>query len=129
MRSRYTAYATGDVDYLQQTCGGEALLGFNRNDLLRSMRTTQWLRLDILATDAGGAADDAGSVTFRARFLEQGRIGVLEERSDFRRLGGQWRYIRGEASVGPDGEGAARIGRNDPCPCGSGRKFKKCHGA
>lgn len=20
------------------------------------------------------------------------------------------------------------IGRNDPCPCGSGRKFKKCHG-
>ncbi len=21
------------------------------------------------------------------------------------------------------------IGRNDPCPCGSGKKFKKCHGA
>jgi uncharacterized protein len=25
--------------------------------------------------------------------------------------------------------GAAQPGRNDPCPCGSGRKFKKCHGA
>ncbi len=24
---------------------------------------------------------------------------------------------------------AAKIGRNDPCPCGSGKKFKKCHGA
>ena len=23
----------------------------------------------------------------------------------------------------------ANVGRNDPCPCGSGRKFKKCHGA
>jgi preprotein translocase subunit SecA len=23
----------------------------------------------------------------------------------------------------------AKIGRNDPCPCGSGKKFKKCHGA
>ncbi len=23
----------------------------------------------------------------------------------------------------------ARVGRNDPCPCGSGKKFKKCHGA
>lgn len=23
----------------------------------------------------------------------------------------------------------AHTGRNDPCPCGSGRKFKKCHGA
>ena len=22
-----------------------------------------------------------------------------------------------------------KIGRNDPCPCGSGRKYKKCHGA
>ena len=24
---------------------------------------------------------------------------------------------------------AAKIGRNDPCPCGSGKKYKKCHGA
>jgi hypothetical protein len=24
---------------------------------------------------------------------------------------------------------APKVGRNDPCPCGSGRKFKKCHGA
>jgi preprotein translocase subunit SecA len=23
----------------------------------------------------------------------------------------------------------AGVGRNDPCPCGSGKKFKKCHGA
>ena len=23
----------------------------------------------------------------------------------------------------------ANVGRNDPCPCGSGKKFKKCHGA
>jgi preprotein translocase subunit SecA len=23
---------------------------------------------------------------------------------------------------------AAKIGRNDPCPCGSGKKYKKCHG-
>ena len=23
----------------------------------------------------------------------------------------------------------ASVGRNDPCPCGSGKKFKKCHGA
>ncbi len=25
--------------------------------------------------------------------------------------------------------GAAKVGRNDPCPCGSGKKYKKCHGA
>jgi preprotein translocase subunit SecA len=25
--------------------------------------------------------------------------------------------------------GADKVGRNDPCPCGSGKKYKKCHGA
>jgi len=24
---------------------------------------------------------------------------------------------------------ASKVGRNDPCPCGSGKKYKKCHGA
>ncbi|MDQ5980681.1 MAG: preprotein translocase subunit SecA, partial [Verrucomicrobiota bacterium] len=24
---------------------------------------------------------------------------------------------------------APKVGRNDPCPCGSGKKFKNCHGA
>ena len=31
-------------------------------------------------------------------------------------------------SVGLPAEASARAGRNDPCPCGSGKKFKKCHG-
>ena len=34
----------------------------------------------------------------------------------------------GSGPVDPFVHGAARTGRNDPCPCGSGRKFKKCHG-
>jgi preprotein translocase subunit SecA len=29
----------------------------------------------------------------------------------------------------PAGTDLAKVGRNDPCPCGSGKKFKKCHGA
>jgi hypothetical protein len=40
------------------------------------------------------------------------------------------REILDEAEV--EGEEAAKfagVGRNDPCPCGSGQKFKKCHGA
>jgi hypothetical protein len=30
--------------------------------------------------------------------------------------------------VGPVVRDAAKVGRNDPCPCGSGKKYKKCHG-
>jgi preprotein translocase subunit SecA len=34
-----------------------------------------------------------------------------------------------ETSRGPtSGDQFARVGRNDPCPCGSGRKYKRCHG-
>ena len=34
-----------------------------------------------------------------------------------------------ETTQGPaDGDAFAHVGRNDPCPCGSGRKFKRCHG-
>jgi preprotein translocase subunit SecA len=35
------------------------------------------------------------------------------------------------AAPAPPGRAApvAKVGRNDPCPCGSGRKYKKCHGA
>ncbi len=29
----------------------------------------------------------------------------------------------------PAQRSAARVGRNEPCPCGSGKKYKKCHGS
>jgi uncharacterized protein YecA (UPF0149 family) len=38
-------------------------------------------------------------------------------------------YSAGESSpAAPVKKEAAKVGRNDPCPCGSGKKFKKCHG-
>jgi preprotein translocase subunit SecA len=35
----------------------------------------------------------------------------------------------GEAPQQPQRRNVPKVGRNDPCPCGSGRKYKKCHGA
>jgi preprotein translocase subunit SecA len=38
--------------------------------------------------------------------------------------------VRASPVVGaPNGPGGDKVGRNDPCPCGSGKKYKKCHGA
>jgi preprotein translocase subunit SecA len=39
------------------------------------------------------------------------------------------REARGGSGASRPGEKPAKVGRNDPCPCGSGKKFKKCHGA
>ncbi len=35
---------------------------------------------------------------------------------------------RAERSAGAGQTPAVEVGRNDPCPCGSGKKYKKCHG-
>ncbi|HRH23673.1 MAG TPA: preprotein translocase subunit SecA [Candidatus Magasanikbacteria bacterium] len=46
-------------------------------------------------------------------------------------LDGAKKTSESEAAVVPSGAGKAvegKIGRNDPCPCGSGKKYKKCHG-
>lgn len=126
MRSRYTAYATGDVAYLQRTLAPEHRAGFDVTDVSAGMKTTQWLGLEILDTVDGGADDRTGIVEFVARFRAQGRIQALHERSRFRRdeAGGSWVYVDGETALQP----VKKPGRNEPCHCGSGKKFKQCCG-
>lgn len=126
MRSRYTAYARGDVAHLVRTLAPEHRAGFDAADVRAGMQTTQWLGLEILGTEDGGAADSSGIVEFVARFQAQGQMRALHERSRFRRDegDGNWVYVDGETAVQP----AKKPGRNDPCPCGSGRKFKHCCG-
>ena len=55
---------------------------------------------------------------------ENGGLFVLTERSRFAEVGGRWRYESGEHQLRRE-----QLGRNEPCPCGSGKKFKACHGA
>jgi SEC-C motif-containing protein len=49
------------------------------------------------------------------------------ECSRFRRHDGRWYYVAG-THVREPVRVTAEIGRNDPCPCGSGMKYKRCHG-
>jgi SEC-C motif-containing protein len=129
MRSRYTAYARGDAGYLQRTSAGEALLKFDRADVENSFKRTEWLGLEVTRVEADQVADTLGHVTFTARFRQNGKIHALSERSEFRRVDGAWRYSSGEADVESRRAPALQVGRNDPCSCGSGKKFKKCCGA
>ena len=90
MRSRYSAFAKGEVDYLLQTHEPTE----SRRALRQACRQTRWLGLLILAVDGGGAADLEGTVRFEARHRE----GVLVETSLFQRRGGtlagEWFYVR-----------------------------------
>ncbi|MFN3399523.1 MAG: YchJ family protein [Ferrovibrio sp.] len=126
MRSRYTAYARGDVAHLARTLAPEHRAGFDMADVSAGMKTTQWIGLEILDTVDGRENDNTGIVEFVARFQVQGQTRALHERSRFRRdeQDGNWVYVDGETQILP----VKKPGRNDPCPCGSGKKFKQCCG-
>ena len=89
-----------------------------RDDLEQGFAKTQWQGLTVFATDEGRHPDE-GFVSFIARYHDDNRPGAIIERSRFLKENGRWYYIDGTRPL---------IGRNDPCPCGSGKKFKKCCG-
>lgn len=124
MRSRYSAFCLGRIDYLLDTLHPSQKKPSDRSTLAQTIDRTEWVRLDILAIRAGGAADLEGKVEFVATFREAGEAGQLHERSTFLKVEGRWLYHSGEyESLTP----LPRPGRNEPCWCGSGKKFKKCH--
>ena len=120
MRSRYSAFCTGNVDYLIET-HHPSTRGSDRAALAESCERTEWLGLNVLSTRGGKATDTEGYVEFVALYRDRG-VGQLRERSRFVREGDRWFYIDG---VHPP---ASPPNRNDPCWCGSGKKYKRCHG-
>jgi len=115
MRSRYSAYILHNHDYLVRTWHPQT-----RPETIGGTQL-KWIGLEIVESRAGGEKDDHGTVSFVASFVDHGRGRRLHETSRFVRHEGAWVYLDGDCSL-------SEIGRNDPCPCGSGRKFKKCCG-
>ena len=88
MRSRYSAYAYGNADYLFRTWHPRT-----RPIDVTIDPGTVWTGLDVTDTLAGGADDDFGEVEFTARFESAGRSGRMHERSRFQRRAGRWFYV------------------------------------
>ena len=107
MRSRYSAFALAEVEHLLRTQGPELSsrqpLAVQRRALQQSCRQLRWLKLEILASEAGTALDLEGTVSFRAHYRQAGgrsaghSQGVMQERSRFGREGGSlsgaWLYL------------------------------------
>lgn len=91
MRSRYSAFALGDADYLIASWHHGT-----RPDRLDLDDDVRWRRLQIVDTVAGGADDADGVVEFRAQYERDGRRHLLHERSRFVRVRGRWVYVDGD---------------------------------
>ena len=127
MASRYVAYATGAIDYLLATHDPSSRARADRKATEEWSKRAEWRSLELLSTERGGPDDDDGVVEFVARYAIDGVEYKHHERSDFKRIDGRWFFMNGEkVSAPPVRRTGEKVGRNDPCPCGSGKKHKKC---
>ena len=118
MRSRYCAYVIGEREYLSATWHPDFRpLELDIDPQIR------WLGLEIIDSSDG---DLQAMVEFEARLLVNGKVEAIHEKSAFKREHGKWLYTNGEI-LAPRFE-SWKPGRNESCPCASGKKFKRCCG-
>jgi SEC-C motif-containing protein len=113
MRSRYAAFVLNLPDYVLATWHPRT-----RPGSLSLEDAPDWVSLRVLNSTESG---EQGRFHFRANHRLAQSFGFLEERSEFLKENGRWYYLKGETS-----EGQFKPGRNERCPCGSGRKYKVC---
>ena len=128
MRARYSAYAMKLVDFLFNTCGEAVRKEFDHDGTKTWADKSAWNGLEILRTEAGLAGDAEGTVEFVAHYASNGVHFKHHEIAHFaKNEEGYWIFMDGEIQKSPPiRRESPKINRNDPCPCGSGKKFKKC---
>jgi SEC-C motif-containing protein len=130
MRSRYSAYVTHDIDYIISTCHtekGKASIDYKSTK--EWSEQSSWLGLRILSTAKGGEGDSEGTVEFEAIYERNGLRDTHRETAEFRKDAGRWLYSDGTVATLTVVRAGPKVGRNAPCPCGSGKKYKHCCGA
>jgi SEC-C motif-containing protein len=118
MRSRYSAYALGLVDYLVATTLPAQQSQLDRQAVQDWSAGSTWLGLSVHSHSEIPGEPARARVSFSACWQDACGEQRHTEDSAFVQSGGRWYFI--------DPGIVIKAGRNDPCPCGSGRKFKKC---
>jgi SEC-C motif domain protein len=128
MRARYSAYTRVEIPFLMDTLHPSNKSEGDEESARTWAQGSEWLGLEIVETEGGQADDTKGTVEFIARFRDRkGEAQTHHEVSTFVKENGRWLFKEGHT---PEKltvrRTAPKIGRNDPCPCGSGKKYKKC---
>jgi SEC-C motif domain protein len=117
MRSRYTAYVVNDEKHLLATWAPST----RPQSLNIANDQSQWLRLHIQDHTIDTKTGENGEVEFLATFIAGNELCQMHERSTFIRVKGLWYYLDGDNHIEKK-----PISRKAACPCGSGKKFKRC---
>ena len=129
MRARYCAYVKHEIDFIINSCEtGEKIAEIDRKATEDWSRKSEWHGLTILRTEKGSENDDEGIVEFEAIYTQKGIRDVHHEIAGFKKVNGEWLYSEGMLRPTTVVRETRKVGRNEPCPCGSGKKFKNCCG-
>ena len=128
MRARYTAYVNGNIDFIYATQQSSESDPTDREATEKWSRESEWLGLEIVSTSGGEGGSDTGTVEFVARYKQEGEEHSHHEEANFERRGGAWMLIEGKLRNTTFRRTTPKVGPNEKCPCGSGKKYKKCCG-
>jgi SEC-C motif domain protein len=127
MRARYSSYVKGEIDFIATSCitkeGGNDI---DLDETKKWSKESEWFGLTIHSSSKGGASDTEGVVDFSADYARNGMRDEHREIATFKKVDGKWLYADGKMIGTTITRSAPKTGRNDPCPCGSGKKYKHC---
>jgi SEC-C motif-containing protein len=125
MRARYSAFAAGEIDFIVASTHSSTRHEVDIPYTTEWSKNSTWQGLQIIETR--DVDKNKTLVSFEAKFTQEGVKQTHREKSIFQREDGKWRFVTGDELKNPTVRyEAPRPGRNEPCPCGSGKKYKKC---
>jgi SEC-C motif-containing protein len=124
MRSRYTAYVINDLDYIVETTLPKYKDSVDMQATKDWAENSKWLGLDVHNVKKGDVNDSEGFIDFTAIYEYDGKVLEHREISYFKKENNKWYFSPEEKRP----LRVEKVGRNEPCPCGSGKKYKKCCG-
>ncbi|HMK55273.1 MAG TPA: YchJ family protein [Dissulfurispiraceae bacterium] len=130
MRARYSAYVAKELDFILTSLHPDSRADYDEKGTRAWAEAATWHKLEILGASGGGVDDSEGNVEFKVCYSEDGVEKEHHELSEFKKDGGTWYFVSGKMAppkqfIRP----APKVGRNDPCICGSRKKYKKCCGS
>lgn len=133
LRARYTAFTLGEVDFILTSHHSQTRDQVKREEIEEWSKTSKWLGLNILKVfplESDQAGNAHNFITFSAHYESaDGKTHEHSEKSLFKMENKEWKFFDSEQGMaGTYRRAEPKVGRNDPCTCGSGKKYKKCHG-
>ena len=117
MRSRYSAFAKHEIDYIVQTTAKGQQQALDVAAIRDWSESNQWLKLDVVQAQEKLDKNHA-QVEFKAHYHDGQQAQEHHEISHFVKHAGVWYFL--------DPTTEMKITMKQPCICGSERKFKQC---